>query len=455
MKKLKQIEVTAFSIVKKNNKSNIYMVNLNISPSMLFSDTYDEGNQRVANSNVMVIVVLSVIVILFYLVFQSLGTGKGGNNSVLPNIPTPGFLGGNSGGNSGGNLTKKGLNILEIIMWGSIIFLVLINGLQYFFGMDIKTSIRNIFSRTPEVDVSIAPHGEEGEEVVPTVPAVPQVPKIPVEEWEEEEEELVEEIEEGFCKDHPEITERVDCEEKGHTWIESYCRGDEDIKTRKKCEEMGYEWVVEQDTTGGDGRWDDNKGEGEDEGEGYGGGPRGPDSNNKPVQVDGEGYGDDSSPEIMIEKQVFHVPINKYTYKDARALCGAFGGRLATYNEIEDAYNKGGEWCSYGWSKGQNIYYPTQKKTYKKLQKIKGHEHDCGRPGINGGYVANENAQFGVNCMAPKPQLSRMGQKYMESMNLYPQTQDEKDFKKQVMKYKNDLENILVSPFNKRQWSQV
>ena len=72
MKKLKQIEVTAFSIVKKNNKSNIYMVNLNISPSMLFSDTYDEGNQRVANSNVMVIVVLSVIVILFYLDWRPL-----------------------------------------------------------------------------------------------------------------------------------------------------------------------------------------------------------------------------------------------------------------------------------------------------------------------------------------------------------------------------------------------
>ena len=57
--------------------------------------------------------------------------------------------------------------------------------------------------------------------------------------------------------------------------------------------------------------------------------------------------------------------------------------------------------------------------------------------------------------MAPKPQLSRLGQKYMESMNLYPQTKDEKDFKKQVTKYKNDLENILVSPFNKASWSQV
>ena len=27
--------------------------------------------------------------------------------------------------------------------------------------------------------------------------------------------------------------------------------------------------------------------------------------------------------------------------------------------------------------------------------------------------------------------------------------------KKQVTKYKNDLENILVSPFNKASWSQV
>jgi hypothetical protein len=28
--------------------------------------------------------------------------------------------------------------------------------------------------------------------------------------------------------------------------------------------------------------------------------------------------------------------------------------------------------------------FPTQKETWDKLQKIKGHEHDCGRPGING-----------------------------------------------------------------------
>ena len=420
------------------------MVNLNISPTMLFSDTYDEGNRQVASSNIIVVVVLSVIIVLFYLVFQSLGNGKGGNNSsVLPTIPTPEFL-------SGGNTTKKGLNILEIIMWGSLIFLVLVNGLQFFFGVDIKTSIRNIFTRTPEVDVSIAPHRDEGEEV-----PLPPEPKEEVEEWEKEKEEEIEEISEGFCKDHPEIINKNECEELGNTWVEAFCRGDSEIKLREKCEKMGREWVIEQDTTGGDNRWKDNEGEGQDEGEGYGGGPRGPDSNNKPPKVEGEDFSNEELPEIMIEKQVFHVPINKYTYKDARALCGAFGGRLATYSEIEEAYKKGGEWCSYGWSADQNVYFPTQKKTYKKLKKIKGHEHDCGRPGINGGYISNPNARFGVNCLAPKPQLSRKEQQYMESLNTYPQTQEEKDFKAQVLHYKNNLNKILVAPFNKNNWSQV
>ena len=57
--------------------------------------------------------------------------------------------------------------------------------------------------------------------------------------------------------------------------------------------------------------------------------------------------------------------------------------------------------------------------------------------------------------MAPKPQLSRKEQQYMESLNTYPQTKEEKDFKAQVLHYKNNLNNILVAPFNKNNWSQV
>jgi hypothetical protein len=41
-------------------------------------------------------------------------------------------------------------------------------------------------------------------------------------------------------------------------------------------------------------------------------------------------------------------------------------------------------------------FYPTQKTTWDKLQKIKGHKHDCGGPGINGGFIQNPRVRFGV-----------------------------------------------------------
>ena len=52
-------------------------------------------------------------------------------------------------------------------------------------------------------------------------------------------------------------------------------------------------------------------------------------------------------------------------------------------------------------------YYPTQKTTWDKLQKKKGHENDCGRPGINGGFIQNKNVKFGVNCYGSKEILQK------------------------------------------------
>mgnify|MGYP001407546069 CR=1 FL=1 len=39
-------------------------------------------------------------------------------------------------------------------------------------------------------------------------------------------------------------------------------------------------------------------------------------------------------------------------------------------DEIENSYKDGGEWCGYGWSDGQMALYPTQKKTFAKLQTV-------------------------------------------------------------------------------------
>ena len=215
-------------------------------------------------------------------------------------------------------------------MWALFIFLVLVNGLQYFFSIDIKTSIKNIFSPLPEVDIEV---------------------------------------------DEPQKTEEED-----------------------------------------------------------------------PPAV----------PEIMIEKQVFNIPNNQYTYNEAKALCKAYDADLATYEQIEDAYKDGAEWCNYGWSDKQMIFYPTQKATYDKLQNIKGHHHDCGRVGINGGYIGNKRARFGVNCYGHKPEITpEEGELLGQNSPAYPLTNREINFNKKVSKYRNRLSDVLVSPFNNTNWSQI
>jgi len=158
-------------------------------------------------------------------------------------------------------------------------------------------------------------------------------------------------------------------------------------------------------------------------------------------------------PEITIKKQVYHIPNNKYTYENAKALCRAYGSRLASYNEIEDAYKDGGEWCGFGWSKDQLALYPTQKSTYNKLQKIKGHEHDCGRPGINGGYIANKNVRFGANCFGDKPIATDYDLEVMNSTTSYPLSEKDKKLNERIDAFKHKLPAILVAPFNKTNWS--
>ena len=155
------------------------------------------------------------------------------------------------------------------------------------------------------------------------------------------------------------------------------------------------------------------------------------------------------------KKQVFNIPGNKYDYDSAKALCKAYNSDLATYNQVEDSYKSGGEWCNYGWSEGQMALFPTQQTTYNNLQKVDGHEHDCGRPGINGGYIANPNIQFGVNCYGVKPSITQEESDLMNTMTPYPETKKDKEFQAEVDSLKNKIAEILVSPFNYKSWTQI
>jgi hypothetical protein len=155
------------------------------------------------------------------------------------------------------------------------------------------------------------------------------------------------------------------------------------------------------------------------------------------------------------KKQVFNIPANKYTYNESKDICSAFNAKLATYDQIEKAYNDGGEWCNFGWSEGQYIYMPTQKSTFDELQKVKGHENNCGRVGINGGKIDNPNARFGVNCYGVKPPINEEEREMMASMTLYPKTEKDILLEKKVQYWKKHLQDITVSPFNHESWSNV
>lgn len=301
------------------------------------TDTYNFVNGILSNPSVIIIV---VAVLLFYIImFFSLGDSSSSSSSSGSSGSSSGLFSGLSGskfisGTNGSSSTSdsSGIKYLGMIAVAIFIILIIINGFQYLFGIDVIAKISDLFSGNPIVDISV-------------------------------------------------------------------------------------------DTTGA-----------------------------------GTGAGTaagTSVQEIKLFPQVFNIPGNDYVYPDAKALCSAYGARLATYKEVEDAYKGGAEWCNYGWSEGQMALFPTQQKTFDTLQKIEGHENDCGRPGVNGGYMKNPAVRYGVNCYGYKPQMTPEEEDLMANNPIYPKTKKDIAMEERVTYWKDKLKEILVSPFNHNSWSKI
>ena len=275
--------------------------------SKLATSGRKELDSTSVTTRIIIIVTFIVVLLLYFFLFSSLGNKGAGD-------------GGGGGAGTGGE--SSGKRTLEIILWSIFIILLIINGFQYFFNVNITAAVKDIFTDKPKVDLTI--QQEPDENVVP---------------------------------------------------------------------------------------------------------------------------------ELKIVKEVYNIPDNKYSYDDAKAICQAYGGGLATYNQVESSYNKGGEWCNYGWSDDQMILFPTQKKTWDKLQTIEGHENDCGRPGINGGRIDNPDARFGVNCFGYKPIITPAEQDVMLNTPVHPISMKDKELQRKLEYWKKKVPDILLSPFNKNSWS--
>jgi hypothetical protein len=155
-------------------------------------------------------------------------------------------------------------------------------------------------------------------------------------------------------------------------------------------------------------------------------------------------------------KEVFNISNNLYTYEDAQNICKAYDAELATYDQIEESYEDGAEWCNYGWSAKQMAFFPTQKDTWEKLQKTNG-KNNCGRPGINGGYFDNPNIRFGVNCygVKPKPSDTDLSRMHGKQFDILPKTSEDIELDSKIKFWKDNAAQLLeLNSFNNYKWSE-
>jgi hypothetical protein len=153
-------------------------------------------------------------------------------------------------------------------------------------------------------------------------------------------------------------------------------------------------------------------------------------------------------------EEVFHIANNLFTYDNAVQVCKAYKGRLATYDEMVKAQQIGADWCNYGWSDDQNVFYPTSQAKYDKLKATPGHEHDCGHPGVNGGYIEDKTQLFGVNCYGIKPDPTNDDLALMNVTPSDPLTEQDKAMEAELSYWEKNKNKLLLRPFNSSRWRE-
>lgn len=162
------------------------------------------------------------------------------------------------------------------------------------------------------------------------------------------------------------------------------------------------------------------------------------------------------TPSNIVKKEVFHIPGNKFTFHDAKAVCKAFDSEIASFDQLKKAQQNGASWCSYGWTDDQLALYPTNEKDWNKLKNKSDNKYDCGLPGINGGHIKNTHIKLGANCYGIKPEKSKLEKdlELNENNPLYAKTYKEYVFDKRINQWKDKLGNVMIKGFNNETWFQ-
>lgn len=147
-------------------------------------------------------------------------------------------------------------------------------------------------------------------------------------------------------------------------------------------------------------------------------------------------------------KEVYLIDSSQFPYSEAEAVCKAFGGELATYEQLVEAYKQGANWCKYGWVKSEDpynprAYYPIQMDYYLYIQNNPGcnKKGKCGLPGINGGQF-DKDAKFAVTCYGIKRQPTDVEIKKQSDL-----CGNDMELDNKIRMYKTKLANVMFAPF--------
>ena len=119
-------------------------------------------------------------------------------------------------------------------------------------------------------------------------------------------------------------------------------------------------------------------------------------------------YSDYAAPDSK-EAQVFNISDNIFRYDQAAGACKKFGAKVATVDQLKEAYKQGANWCNYGWTEGGYALYPIQPGYFNSIQSSESCKWKCGpKPGIVGGtgefkLKNSKSMTLGVNCYGVPP----------------------------------------------------
>jgi hypothetical protein len=159
-------------------------------------------------------------------------------------------------------------------------------------------------------------------------------------------------------------------------------------------------------------------------------------------------------------EEVFYVQTPQYTYTQAQKVCQAYQAKLATKEQLQEAYRKGANWCRYGWTEGESLYYPAQAsyvrpKTMDELKQV------CDAPGLIGligGEYKDKEQPFGVNCYGVRPEtttyqssFSKIQADLLRGQTNTPPTSDPSTKSAEPV---IDKKTTNIQPFSESAWSQ-